>query len=73
MSDKIELNKEDHAYARRVISAFYGDAFSGNYTSVNQDVIDVLGQMISESSDCSEWLDYVPKPIAPVGALSCSP
>ncbi len=68
MTDRVELLEEDHVYARRVIAAFFGDAFSASYTTVNHDVIEVLGHMIAESSDCSEWIELVPSPVAPVGA-----
>lgn len=68
MTDRVELLEDDHVYARRVIAAFFGDAFSASYTTVNHDVIEVLGHMIAESSDCSEWIELVPSPIAPVGA-----
>lgn len=68
MTDNIELRNEDHAFARRVIAAFFGDAFSAKYTTVNHDVIVVLGQMIAESQDCSKWIEYVPGPVGPAGA-----
>lgn len=68
MTDRVELTNEDHAFARRVVAAFYGDAFSANYTQVNHHIVSVLGEMIAESRECSEWMEYVPQPGSVPGA-----
>lgn len=67
MSEQVSLLDQDKIYARKVLAAFYDENFAARFDTINEEVIEILGEMISRSSDCSEWMDYVPKPVTPLG------
>lgn len=68
MSEQNLIGDMDRVYARKVIAAFFGDAFASRFFVVNEGVFEVIGEMVAASKDCSEWMEYVPRPVGPVGA-----
>ena len=68
MSEQVEIKDRDRTYVRKVIGAFINEGMAARISPINEDVVRVVGKMVAESRDCSEWMDYVPKPVAPVGA-----
>ncbi|MEQ6887007.1 hypothetical protein [Salicola sp. Rm-C-2C1-2] len=65
MSEQVEIKDRDRTYVRKVIGAFINEGMAARISPINEEVVRVVGKMVAESKDCSEWMDYVPKPVAP--------
>lgn len=61
------ITEDDKLYARQIIAAFFGESYASQFTNINEDVVEVIGEMLDASADCTEWMDYVPKPVPPIG------
>lgn len=60
------LMAEDDAYVKAFIAAFYDESVAARI-SVNESVVILVAEMLDQASDCTEWLSYIPKPVARVG------
>lgn len=67
MANEVNIKDSDRLYVRKVVGLFINDAAAARVNPINEDVVRVVGEMVAESLKCSQWLDLVPKPVAPVG------
>ncbi len=62
MSDTITNN--DVAIVKAIVRAFYGESYARKITqsSVTEETVLRVLELLSETDDCSKWIDAVPNP-----------
>jgi hypothetical protein len=60
----INLTQEDVASVKAIITAFYGERVANRYHagSITSETLTLVAQLISETEECSKWIDSVPNP-----------
>ncbi|MAY43629.1 MULTISPECIES: hypothetical protein [unclassified Neptuniibacter] len=61
------IPREDQKYVRAILKAFYGQDVSEGI-QINDRTVDLIGQMLEKAYSCTELIELVPRPIAPIGA-----
>lgn len=59
-----EMDSEDIAKIQAIIRAFYGSTVAAGFTqsTVTEETIRAIAEMLVETTDCSRWIDAVPSP-----------
>jgi hypothetical protein len=60
----INLTQDDIAAVQAIIAAFYGERVANQYHagSITSETLKLVAQLISETEECSKWIDSVPNP-----------
>jgi len=61
------ISAEDKRYAKVILEAFYGSSIADRMV-INAKILDLIGQMLEKAHSCTELIELVPRPVAPVGA-----
>lgn len=58
------ISAEDVQAIRAIIKAFYGEEIASRFTasSVSEETVHQVAILLSETVDCSQWMDAVPSP-----------
>lgn len=58
------VSSEDIQKIQAIIRAFYGPTVAAGFTesSVTEETVRVIAQLLVETTDCSRWVDAVPSP-----------
>lgn len=63
MSD-VSLNEEEIAAVQAIITVFYGERIANRFHagSITSETIELAAHLITETEECSKWIDSVPNP-----------
>ena len=58
------LTQEEIAAVQAIIKTFYGDRIANRFHagSITPETLELVAQLITETEECSKWIDSVPNP-----------
>ncbi|MEH6562535.1 MAG: hypothetical protein V7713_13995 [Marinobacter sp.] len=70
----INLTEEEVATVQAVITAFYSERIASRFHagSITAETLELVAQLITETDECSRWIDAVPNPkdlLAPANGI----
>lgn len=70
----VNLTDEDVAAVQAIVTAFYSKRIAGRFHagSITPETLDLIAQLITETDECSRWIDAVPNPkdlLAPANGI----
>lgn len=68
------LTEEEVAAVQAIITAFYNERIASRFHtgSITPETLELIAQLITESDECSRWIDAVPNPkdlLAPANGI----
>jgi hypothetical protein len=60
----IALTDEEVTVIQAIITAFYGERIANRFHagSITSETLELVAQLITETDECSRWIDAVPSP-----------
>ena len=60
----IGLKEEDVSAVQAIVIALYGDRITSRFNagSITSETLELAAHLITETEECSKWIDSIPKP-----------
>lgn len=70
----VNLTDEDVAAVQAIVTAFYSERIASRFHagSITLETLELIAQLITETDECSRWIDAVPNPkdlLAPANGI----
>lgn len=64
MLSNVNLSQEEIAAVQAIVTAFYGERIANRFHagSITSETLELIAQLITETDECSKWIDSVPNP-----------
>lgn len=70
----LNLSHEEIAAVQAIVTTFYSDRIASRFHagSITSETLELIAQLITETDECSKWIDAVPNPrdiLAPTSSI----